>query len=336
MNDNTRLDNEEFGLHLMDAKDVDPVQMLIEDHTQVKSKFEAFEKENDTDVKFSIFTDTVLALTVHTKLEEELIYPLLKKAEEDLMTEAFEEHHVVDFVITELKALKKVDVTFEAKFKVLADLVKHHIEEEETQILPELNGLHDVDLTELAQKMVARKQQLKEQFSKLSSIEPVKSSAFKEHKKSPVKRKATRKAAARGSKSTGKQSSSAAATTKSSAAKKGVKKSSTKGSPKTKKSGSAAGGKKSAGTAAGRASGSTGGAKQTKRTTGSTKSGSTGGAKRSNRNSGKRKTGINSRNLKTTTVETDNVRVSGRTRTTNVYSQGEAGAEMRPSSNPQS
>ena len=53
-----------------------------------------------------------------------------------MMNEAVEEHHLVHVLIKELKKLKPKDEVFQAKFKVLGELVKHHIEEEEEEMLP--------------------------------------------------------------------------------------------------------------------------------------------------------------------------------------------------------
>lgn len=176
------VDKKEFDKHLMDESKVDPLQMLIEDHNHVKGNFESFEQSSD-EGKEALLKDTLLALVVHTKLEEELIYPLMKKVEEDLIGEAEEEHHVVDFVITELKSMTAEDEKLNAKFKVLGELVKHHIKEEESEMLPKLKK-QDIDFEELAQKMIARKRELKERFNDLKKIEPLKTDAFKQTKSS--------------------------------------------------------------------------------------------------------------------------------------------------------
>ena len=53
------------------------------------------------------------------------------------MNEAVEEHHLVHVLIAELKKLKPSDERFDAKFNVLGELVKHHIEEEEGEMFPQ-------------------------------------------------------------------------------------------------------------------------------------------------------------------------------------------------------
>ena len=149
----------------------DPFAMLIEDHNKVKKNFEIFQDEQKKD-KFSIVEETILALTVHTKLEEE--------------------HRVVDFVITELKELDAQDEKFKAKFKVLTELVKHHIKEEEGEMFPELREL-DLDFDELARKMRERKAELEEEYSDLDSVEPLQSTVTKGHRTSSARKRPTRK-----------------------------------------------------------------------------------------------------------------------------------------------
>lgn len=238
------VDKKEFDKHLMDESKVDPIQMLIEDHNHVKGNFESFEQSSD-EGKEALLKDTLLALVVHTKLEEELIYPLMKKVEEDLIGEAEEEHHVVDFVITELKSMTAEDEKLDAKFKLLGELVKHHIKEEEGEMFPRLKK-QEIDFEELARKMIARKRELKDEFNDLKKIEPVKSDAFKQTKPSSRSPKSgtTKKTAAKKSavKKSGKATTSGA---KTSTAKKSTAKKKTTGKSTAKKSTGSASSKKS-------------------------------------------------------------------------------------------
>jgi hypothetical protein len=75
------------------------------------------------------------------------------------MNEAVEEHHLVHVLIKELKKLKPSDDQFEAKFNVLGELVKHHVQEEEGEILPEAENSH-LDWAALEAKVLKRKEQL--------------------------------------------------------------------------------------------------------------------------------------------------------------------------------
>ena len=88
-----------------------------------------------------IAATAIMELEVHADLEEKLIYPAIREQidEDEMMNEAIEEHHLVHVLIKELKKLKPKDEVFQAKFKVLGELVKHHIEEEEGKSYRKLN-----------------------------------------------------------------------------------------------------------------------------------------------------------------------------------------------------
>lgn len=211
----------------------DPLEMLKMDHDHVKENFEKFESASGEGEKYSIFVDTVLSLVVHTKLEEELVYPLLEESDdeedEDLKLEAEEEHRVVDFVITEMKGMDESDEKFDAKFKVLSELVKHHIKEEEEEMFPSLREL-DIDFDELKEKMLDLKMELQETYSDLDAVEPLQSPAMQKatKKKPAAKSKAKTTAAKKTAKP--KQKGRAATKTK---AKAGAKKTSSKTNSKT-------------------------------------------------------------------------------------------------------
>jgi len=75
------------------------------------------------------------------------------------MNEADEEHHVASVLIAELEAMDGHGDHFDAKFNVLAENVRHHIEEEESRMLPKAQGL-DIDFVKLGQRMLRRRKQL--------------------------------------------------------------------------------------------------------------------------------------------------------------------------------
>lgn len=113
------------------------IEMLKEDHEKVKGLFEEFESAEGKE-QAEIAATAIMELEVHADLEEKLIYPAIREqiGEDEMMNEAVEEHHLVHVLIKELKKLKPKDEVFHAKFKVLGELVKHHIEEEEGEMLP--------------------------------------------------------------------------------------------------------------------------------------------------------------------------------------------------------
>ena len=135
--------------------------MLREDHQKVKDLFEQFEQAEDNKEKQHIVETALMELEVHAKLEEGLIYPAIRPEidDDDLMDEALEEHHVVHLLIAELKKMKSNSERFDAKFTVLGESVKHHIKEEEGEMLPKAEDA-DIDWEDLATQVMKRKDQL--------------------------------------------------------------------------------------------------------------------------------------------------------------------------------
>ena len=134
--------------------------MLKEDHEKVKGLFEEFESAEQKQ-KGDIAATAIMELEVHADLEEKLIYPAIREQidEDEMMNEAVEEHHLVHVLIKELKKLKPKDEAFQAKFKVLGELVKHHIEEEEGEILPKAQE-SDIDWESLESAVMKRRDTL--------------------------------------------------------------------------------------------------------------------------------------------------------------------------------
>lgn len=137
------------------------VAILIKDHDRVKDLFDRFEKTDAGTEKEQIIADALTELKVHAAIEEEIFYPAVRKQlGKDLMNEADEEHHIARVLIAELDRDGRRDDHREAKFTVLAESVRHHIREEEGEMLPKAKGL-EIDFEALGQQMLARKEQLK-------------------------------------------------------------------------------------------------------------------------------------------------------------------------------
>jgi hemerythrin superfamily protein len=142
----------------------DALALLEADHRAVEKLFEAFEKAgDDLEEKATLAQRACEELTVHTIIEEELLYPAAQAAlPEDGkldVEEAYVEHFLVKTLITKFETLKAGDKGFNATFKVMSEMVLHHVEEEEGELFPELRRTK-CDLAALGKKIVARKEAL--------------------------------------------------------------------------------------------------------------------------------------------------------------------------------
>jgi hemerythrin-like domain-containing protein len=114
--------------------------LLKKQHKNVKALFKKVENTEGGRQRRQLMDQIANELKIHTKIEEEIFYPAVReigtsKAEE-MIDEAFEEHHVVDLVLAELPKVDPEDERFHAKMTVLSELVEHHVEEEEGEVFP--------------------------------------------------------------------------------------------------------------------------------------------------------------------------------------------------------
>jgi hemerythrin-like domain-containing protein len=121
----------------------DAIVILKDDHKQVRSLFRKFEQAGDgAEATKGRLVDQILeALTIHTYIENEGMYPDVRRLLPDLkddILESLEEHHVADVLCTELAVMSPDNEHFDAKVTVLIENVEHHIDEEEDEWFPKV------------------------------------------------------------------------------------------------------------------------------------------------------------------------------------------------------
>ena len=138
----------------------DAIVLLKDDHQQIRKVFRQFKEAGPdaTAAKGKAVDRMIELLTVHTYLENEVMYPrvreLLPDVEDDVL-ESYEEHHVADVLVVELSMMKPDDERFDAKTTVLIENVEHHMEEEEEEWFPKVReGLGRKILQELGAEMI--------------------------------------------------------------------------------------------------------------------------------------------------------------------------------------
>jgi hemerythrin superfamily protein len=141
---------------------VDGIVMLKEEHKAVKRLFREFEKSQKTaspQAKRTLVDTMIKELTAHAYIEETIFYPAARESvpeTTDHVLESVEEHHVVAWLLSELKNLDPSDETFDAKVTVLIENVEHHADEEENDWFPEVRkSLGRKRLVELGEQMQA-------------------------------------------------------------------------------------------------------------------------------------------------------------------------------------
>ena len=144
----------------------DAVKLLTADHKKVKQLFRNFEGIKDGEgaarEKSDVVRQICMELTIHTKVEEEIFYPVLREAidEEDLMDEADVEHAGAKILVTQLERMNPGDDHYDAMVSVLGEYIDHHVKEEQEEMFPKAKRAK-VDLIELGARITERKAQLR-------------------------------------------------------------------------------------------------------------------------------------------------------------------------------
>ncbi|MEU8925254.1 hemerythrin domain-containing protein [Kitasatospora sp. NPDC048545] len=143
----------------------DAIVLLREDHKEVRRLFRQYRDRADGDgdgsgdakIRGETVRRIVEALTVHTYLEEELVYPRVRREIPDLaadMDRARQQHHVADLLCEELSRMSPDDEGYDAKAAVLIDAVDRHISEEEDDWFPQIRAaLGRKELQEIGEQM---------------------------------------------------------------------------------------------------------------------------------------------------------------------------------------
>ena len=129
----------------------DALDLLVADHRTVDDLFDRFEKlgGNATKSKRDIADKIIRELAVHAVVEEQVLYPVIRECSDDmreLVLESLEEHHVAKLLLAELQNMDADHERFAAKVTVVAESVRHHVEEEEQELFPKVRKALGNDL----------------------------------------------------------------------------------------------------------------------------------------------------------------------------------------------
>jgi len=146
---------------------MDAITLLTADHNHVRglfSRFKTAEENEKTDVMLDVGGRIVEELRVHTTIEEEIFYPAITDASDEvhkLVNEGLEEHAVAKRLIEEVAGVEPGGEEWVAKMTVIIESVEHHAEEEEKEMFPGVKrNISRDDLASLAIRMDERKGEL--------------------------------------------------------------------------------------------------------------------------------------------------------------------------------
>ncbi len=152
-------DELQAALELVDSAP-DAVDLVLRQHDQIRSLMDDFEacSAQPSRKKDEIVQELVTTLTKHARMEELILYPAIENELEDLrdeISEGIEEHHLADLTLKEISGLSSDAERFDMKVHVMIEAMRHHLEEEEEDLLPKVrSGLDATRRREIGEAMV--------------------------------------------------------------------------------------------------------------------------------------------------------------------------------------
>jgi hemerythrin superfamily protein len=132
--------------------------LLKNQHREVEELFRQLEMTEDEGERAMLRETLANNLAAHASIEEEIMYPAVMEAmgPNGRIREGLEEHAVAEFALYRLMQVSPTDETFKAKVAALKELVMNHVEEEESEILPQAEGELGERLDMLGERMEMR------------------------------------------------------------------------------------------------------------------------------------------------------------------------------------
>ena len=143
---------------------MEATKLLKQQHDEVKELFKRFEASEDDSQRQELFEQIADDFAAHGEIEEKIFYPAVYVGElKEKLQEAVEEHLAAKRVVADLLEMEPADEQFDAKMKVLKELIEHHVEEEEGELFPLIRqSFAREELETLGEQMEQMFKQLKE------------------------------------------------------------------------------------------------------------------------------------------------------------------------------
>lgn len=151
----------------------DVVDLIMQDHREVERLFD--ELRDNPEKRPNLLPVLTTLLTAHSRAEEAEVYPVAaaEAGEKEEIQHSQQEHIEADQLLAKLAQADPASDEFDKVLRNLVDAVSHHVEEEETKVLPGMRStLSDQRRAELGEAFVAsRKQHLGDQPGSLTRDE---------------------------------------------------------------------------------------------------------------------------------------------------------------------
>jgi hemerythrin superfamily protein len=140
----------------MSAQHKSLIDEIITDHHDVEDVFKEIEKNGDPETKRELVEHVITELVRHSVAEEQYLYPAARNAVPDgdkIADHELEEHAKAEKIMAQIEKTETEDADFDRLVGELMKDVRHHIEDEEGDLLPKMrDACGTEDLTELGKK----------------------------------------------------------------------------------------------------------------------------------------------------------------------------------------
>jgi hemerythrin superfamily protein len=137
------------------AHQQDIVDDILADHREVEDVFAEIEKGGGGN-KRELVEHVITELVRHSVAEEQYLYPVARRVLPDgdkIADHELEEHAEAEQVMKDLEQADTEDPKFDELTRKLIDAIRHHVEDEESDLLPKLREACDsTELRELGEK----------------------------------------------------------------------------------------------------------------------------------------------------------------------------------------
>ena len=138
----------------------DVVDLIVSDHRAIAELLEQVKAEPER--RPQLLASLASMLAAHSRAEEDEVYPVAREGagDSDQVRHSYEEHEQVELLLEDARAIEPDSTQFEDKFAELEQALRHHVDEEESAILPRLRERLDaVTLEELGEAFSRRRYQ---------------------------------------------------------------------------------------------------------------------------------------------------------------------------------
>ncbi|KOX11679.1 hemerythrin domain-containing protein [Nocardiopsis sp. NRRL B-16309] len=151
----------------------DAITLITRDHREMERLFDRLETERDQRPR--LLDEVEAMLIAHSRAEEDEVYPVVVRTTGEVpqVRHSAEEHQEAEELLGRLRDCEPDSDTFDERLREFVDAVKHHVEEEESEILPALKrAVGQKRVTELGTAFSRRRAEELELFDPASAKIP--------------------------------------------------------------------------------------------------------------------------------------------------------------------